>query len=167
MKRMLDFLALPFTFFDAHDHSSSAVLSRPEMKPHEGYQPTPGEVGCYLSHRAVWELVVRHADESGDQQPALILEDDIDAEVDVVKIFVEVLESFGAEGAYLLPPHGASILLRTLVHVSLYPPPVIQLPRTRNEDSDVQPGNWVWARLPEQTLQRSTRKEAGIETTRK
>ncbi|KAJ3342664.1 hypothetical protein HDU93_001644 [Gonapodya sp. JEL0774] len=93
MSKLLNFLDLPFSFVEAHDHSSPMVRKRPEMKSHEGYQMTAGEVGCYVTHRGVWDAIQIRATESGDKRPVLILEDDVDLELELVRILNKILNS--------------------------------------------------------------------------
>lgn len=67
-------ISLPWSFLDAVD--GSALTSRPvEYKPAkvkrlQGYELTPNEIGCYLSHKEVWKRCV------SENAPTLVLEDD-------------------------------------------------------------------------------------------
>jgi glycosyl transferase family 25 len=58
-------LGLPWSFFDArrYDPSDQEVSQRADM--------TPGEIGCFLSHRALWNHIA-----TSDLDYAVILEDD-------------------------------------------------------------------------------------------
>ena len=67
-------VSFPWTFLDAVD--GSALQSAPqEYKPSkvrrlQGYELTPNEIGCYLSHKAAWKRCVEQ------NIPTLIFEDD-------------------------------------------------------------------------------------------
>ena len=72
--RQLDSTGLPWTFFDAI--IPSALSSPPaeydarRRQSFTGYPMSEGEIGCFLSHRAVWREVVAR------QKFCLVLEDD-------------------------------------------------------------------------------------------
>jgi glycosyl transferase family 25 len=72
--RQLDPTGLPWTFFDAIRPSaltaSPAEYDMRRRKSFTGYPMSEGEIGCFLSHRAVWREVVAR------QKPCLVLEDD-------------------------------------------------------------------------------------------
>ena len=67
-------ISLPWAFLDAVD--GSALTTRPvEYKPAkvkrlQGYELTPNEIGCYLSHKEAWKRCV------SENAPTLVLEDD-------------------------------------------------------------------------------------------
>ena len=67
-------ISLPWSFLDAID--GSALTSKPvEYKPAkvkrlQGYELTPNEIGCYLSHKEAWKRCV------SENAPTLVLEDD-------------------------------------------------------------------------------------------
>jgi glycosyl transferase family 25 len=67
-------LSLPWTFLDAVD--GSTLQSAPKeykafkVKYLQGYELTPNEIGCYLSHKEAWKRCV------GGNIPTLIFEDD-------------------------------------------------------------------------------------------
>lgn len=65
---------LTWSFLDAVD-GSQFQFSPPEylaqkVKRLQGYDLTPNEIGCYLSHMKAWQICVEH------NQPTLIFEDD-------------------------------------------------------------------------------------------
>lgn len=65
---------LEWTFLDAVDGSKMQGYP-PEYKRHkvkrlQGYELTPGELGCFLSHKQAWQECMRK------NQPTLIFEDD-------------------------------------------------------------------------------------------
>lgn len=67
-------ISLPWSFLDAVDGSRLSEVP-PEYKPKkvkrlQGYELTPNEIGCYLSHKKAWQRCV----DSGI--PTLVLEDD-------------------------------------------------------------------------------------------
>ena len=64
----------------------------PELNASNYYKAlTPGEIGCYLSHRKVWQLIVERA-----LPAAIILEDDFLAQGDLtgVQAFVDTKQAF-------------------------------------------------------------------------
>ena len=72
--RQLDPTGLSWSFFDAIKPSALAAppaeYDRDKRQSFTGYPMSEGEVGCFLSHRAVWREVV------SQQRPCLVLEDD-------------------------------------------------------------------------------------------
>ena len=72
--RQLDPTGLSWSFFEAI--RPSALAARPaeydarKRQSFTGYPMSEGEIGCFLSHRAVWREVVSR------QRPCLVLEDD-------------------------------------------------------------------------------------------
>lgn len=67
-------ISLPWTFLDAIDGSALAVppveYKSNKVKRLQGYDLTPNEIGCYLSHKEAWQRCVEK------NVPTLILEDD-------------------------------------------------------------------------------------------
>jgi GR25 family glycosyltransferase involved in LPS biosynthesis len=60
----------------ALDDPARARVFRPALhRPSYPFAPRPGEIGCFLSHRSVWQLIVDRGLEAG-----LILEDDTEPE---------------------------------------------------------------------------------------
>lgn len=58
----------------ALDESVRARVFRPGLhRPSYPFPPRPGEIGCFLSHRSVWQLILDRGLEAG-----LVLEDDIE-----------------------------------------------------------------------------------------
>lgn len=73
----LNELRIPFEFFDAVYGKELSPAFFDQLKPagkslETGAKPTPGEVGCTLSHLAVYELMLQRK-----QSWACILEDDV------------------------------------------------------------------------------------------
>lgn len=72
--RQLDRLGVDFRFFDALDGVSGAQLFErcddDAFVLHTGRAPTPGELGCFASHKALWQRCV------DEDRPLLIMEDD-------------------------------------------------------------------------------------------
>jgi len=68
--------ALDFSFFDALDGEAGMALfddcDEKDFVLHTGRLPTPGEIGCFASHKALWQRCVDSA------KPLLIMEDDFD-----------------------------------------------------------------------------------------
>jgi glycosyl transferase family 25 len=67
-------ISLPWSFLDAID--GSALTSTPveyktaKVKRLQGYELTPNEIGCYLSHKEAWKRC------EYENMPTLVLEDD-------------------------------------------------------------------------------------------
>lgn len=55
--------------------------ARLDLSPYKGSGLTPGEIGCFLSHRAAWERVAASA-----ESQALVLEDDVRLSAAVPKL---------------------------------------------------------------------------------
>jgi len=72
--RQLDPTGLSWSFFDAIKPSTMATppaeYDARKRQSFTGYPMSEGEVGCFLSHRAVWRKIVSR------QRPCLVLEDD-------------------------------------------------------------------------------------------
>jgi glycosyl transferase family 25 len=72
--RQLDPTGLSWSFFDAIRPSALATpppeYDARRRQSFTGYPMSEGEIGCFLSHRAVWREVVAR------QRPCLVLEDD-------------------------------------------------------------------------------------------
>ena len=67
-------ISLPWSFLDAIDGSkltkAPVEYKSNKVKRLQGYELTPNEIGCYLSHKKAWQRCI----ESGI--PTLVLEDD-------------------------------------------------------------------------------------------
>jgi glycosyl transferase family 25 len=67
-------ISIPWEFLDAVDGSAlkeSPIEYKPlKVKYLQGYELTPNEIGCFLSHKAAWKRCVEGA------LPTLVLEDD-------------------------------------------------------------------------------------------
>lgn len=77
IKARLDALELPFEFFDAIrgadlDYKNAAYYNRAKRLKYFGRDLLPGEIGCLLSHRGVYEKMVED-----NVDVALVLEDDV------------------------------------------------------------------------------------------
>lgn len=88
IKARLDALGLPFDFFDAVrgadlDYKNASYYDRKKRLRYFGRDLLPGEIGCLLSHRGVYQKMVE--DNVG---VALVLEDDVTLADD----FKEILE---------------------------------------------------------------------------
>lgn len=89
-------ISLPWSFLDAVDGSKLSEAP-PEYKAKkvkrlQGYELTPNEIGCYLSHKKAWQHCVdRNA-------PTLILEDDFVLSSNFEDILKTVLEKFSQYG---------------------------------------------------------------------
>lgn len=74
MRPQLEALGLDFRFVDAVDGraltSWPAQYDRRRRLRHFGFDMSPGEIGCFLSHRRIWEHVVK------TEKTVLVLEDD-------------------------------------------------------------------------------------------
>ena len=74
--RQLGALGIPFRFFDAVRGDSAFEqglledCDRRRWLLNCGRQPTPGEFGCYASHRQLWKFCADHG------RPVLVMEDD-------------------------------------------------------------------------------------------
>ena len=106
---------VPFEFFDAiegaagHadwfkgiDHRLFAINTR-------RHDPTPGEIGCYASHLALWKWAIDH------DRPVVILEDDFQLEpgfADVIDNLEPLVNEFGF--IRLQSMHGPRALLKRL-----------------------------------------------------
>jgi glycosyl transferase family 25 len=77
MRRQLDACGLPYRFFDAIRVDLARgwpeCYSRQERLDHSRVDMRAGEMGCYLSHRAVWQTFL-----DSDQELCLVLEDDVE-----------------------------------------------------------------------------------------
>lgn len=84
-------ISLPWSFLDAVD--GSALTSNPlEYKPTkvkrlQGYELTPNEIGCYLSHKEAWRRCVH------ENAPTLVLEDDFLLATNFEKVLSTILEA--------------------------------------------------------------------------
>jgi glycosyl transferase, family 25 len=97
VRGQLDPLPLEYEFFDALDGSvgHEAFFDRYDERRYLincGRRATPGEIGCYASHLALWRLCVEL------DQPILILEDDFQLTtqfLDAVTLCNELIEQYG------------------------------------------------------------------------
>lgn len=84
-------ISLPWAFLDAVD--GSALTARPvEYKPAkvkrlQGYELTPNEIGCYLSHKEAWKRCV------SENAPTLVLEDDFVLAPNFESVLSTILEA--------------------------------------------------------------------------
>lgn len=94
MRRQFEQYDLPYRFFDAvrikPDGHWPAIYDRQQRLAHSGTDLRPGEMGCYLSHRAVWTEFLASAD-----AVCLVLEDDVGLSPD----FASVVEALCAAPA--------------------------------------------------------------------
>lgn len=99
MRQQFDQYALPYRFFDAvrivapvgRNGDWPAIYDRKRRLAYSGVDLRPGEMGCYLSHRAVWTDFL-----AGDDALCLVLEDDVGLSPDFVSV-VEALCAAPAE----------------------------------------------------------------------
>lgn len=54
------------------EHTERVLSERPLFKPRYPFPLNPGELGCFLSHRTAWQLIV-----DKDLEAGLVLEDDV------------------------------------------------------------------------------------------
>ncbi len=92
MSERLDLLGLNYQFFEAVDGHSFDVHSVPEYdgkrrRQYFGRDLTAGEVGCLLSHRAVYKMMVNE-----NINRALILEDDTIFQPNFPQVLTAILE---------------------------------------------------------------------------
>lgn len=93
MRQQFEHYALPYRFFDAirvaspdaQDSNWPAIYDRKQRLAYSGVDLRPGEMGCYLSHRAVWTEFL-----ASDDEQCLILEDDVGLSPDFTRV-VEAL----------------------------------------------------------------------------
>lgn len=84
-------ISLPWSFLDAVD--GSALASKPteyksaKVKRLQGYELTPNEIGCYLSHKEVWKRCV------DENAPTLVLEDDFVLAPNFENVLSTILEA--------------------------------------------------------------------------
>ena len=92
MRRQFEQHDLPYRFFDAIRVNSSwpAIYDRKRRLAYSGIDLRPGEMGCYLSHRAVWTEFL-----ASDDALCLVLEDDVGLSPD----FTSVVEALCAAHA--------------------------------------------------------------------
>lgn len=96
VEREMKKISLPWSFLDAVDGSKlgeTPVEYKPKkVKRLQGYELTPNEIGCYLSHKKTWKRCV----ESGI--PTLVLEDDFVLSVDFQNILMTALSEMTQYG---------------------------------------------------------------------
>lgn len=89
-------ISLPWSFLDAVDGSKlseAPVEYKPKkVKRLQGYELTPNEIGCYLSHKKAWQRCI----ESGI--PTLVLEDDFVLSADFQNILMTMLSEMTQYG---------------------------------------------------------------------
>lgn len=89
-------ISLPWSFLDAVDGSKleqTPVEYKPKkVKKLQGYELTPNEIGCYLSHKKAWQRCV----EGGI--PTLVLEDDFVLSADFQNVLMTVLSEMTQHG---------------------------------------------------------------------
>ncbi|NDP57916.1 MAG: glycosyltransferase family 25 protein [Oxalobacteraceae bacterium] len=94
MRQQFEHYQLPYRFFDAIRIAPGsdwpAIYDRKQRLAHSGIDLRPGEMGCYLSHRAVWAEFL-----AGDDALCLVLEDDVGLSPD----FTGVVEALCAAQA--------------------------------------------------------------------
>jgi glycosyl transferase family 25 len=85
VRHELDNFFLDWQFLDAVDGFALKVLpqsyDQPKVKRLQGYELTPGEIGCYQSHMKAWEKCVEQ------DKTTLVLEDDFVINGDLRKVF--------------------------------------------------------------------------------
>lgn len=141
MSVQLSGLGINYAFLDAVDGrglgSPPVEYDSEKRRRHYGYDLSPGEIGCFLSHKLVWRHCLEY------QKSVLVLEDDIifdsdfrksldlisclDTSYEMLRLsgltnrdnarviltnlgrwnFVEELKDPGGSGAYILTPEGA------------------------------------------------------------
>jgi glycosyl transferase family 25 len=122
MRQQLDALGLPYRFFDAVRIDLSGgwpeSYDRQQRLAYAGRDLTAGEIGCYLSHRAIWQQLL-----SGPDEVALVLEDDVAVPPDfgaTVQALCEGPDDWDFARLYgcfkrpmrpLRPVHGAHVLV--------------------------------------------------------
>ena len=116
MERLASLTTIPFTFIPAVDGRplSPAETSRHfranAIRPHYPFKILPGEIGCFLSHRSVWQRMV---DENIDR--ALVLEDDITFDPAAFEAAANFLARAARDEDYvqfLVRPHRGPVFLR-------------------------------------------------------
>jgi glycosyl transferase family 25 len=93
MRARLDAIGVPFEFFPAVDGRELSIADCPhydsaKRRRYFGRDMTPGEVGCLLSHRGIYERMI-----CDNLTYALILEDDVMFEADFPDVLRAVLQS--------------------------------------------------------------------------
>jgi glycosyl transferase family 25 len=90
VKRELKNFSLEWTFLNAVDGFALQVLpqsyDRSKVKRLQGYELTPGEIGCYLSHMKAWEKCVEL------NKTTLVLEDDFVIDGDLSHVFESLIQ---------------------------------------------------------------------------
>lgn len=97
MRRQFAYLGLEFEFFDAiasdqHPQSCFESVDLDTFRLHTYRRPLPSEVGCYASHRALWQ----HA--ASEKESILVLEDDArlsDSFAAAVDVTSSLIKRFG------------------------------------------------------------------------
>lgn len=73
-RKQLDDMHVPFQFFDALDgdagRSLFAAVDERQFVLHTGREVTAGEIGCFASHKALWQRCVEQG------TPLIVMEDD-------------------------------------------------------------------------------------------
>ena len=119
VEQELQKISLPWSFLDAVD--GSALQTTPKeykafkVKCLQGYELTPNEIGCYLSHKEAWKRCVEK------NIPTLIFEDDFVLDADFRNILEILLSSQNSwsfvrlQGLYEVPYQELS--LRDSIHL--------------------------------------------------
>ena len=104
-----------FEFFDAIDGASghsdwfAGIDHRRFQINTRRHDPTPGEIGCYASHLALWKWAISH------DLPVVILEDDFQLEPEFAEIINEIEPLVSEFGFLRLQSiHGPRALLKRL-----------------------------------------------------
>lgn len=89
-------ISLPWSFLDAIDGSkltkAPVEYKSNKVKRLQGYELTPNEIGCYLSHKKAWQRCI----ESGI--PTLVLEDDFVLSINFQDILMATLGEMAQYG---------------------------------------------------------------------
>lgn len=90
VKKQLEHFSFPWKFIDAVD---GRLLSRMppsykaiKVKLLQGYELTPGEIGCFLSHIQAWKLCVEH------NRTTLVFEDDFRLTKNIEQIIRDLID---------------------------------------------------------------------------
>jgi glycosyl transferase family 25 len=92
MRAQLDALGMPYRFFDAVrvdlSHGWPEMYARKRRLAHSGVDLRAGEIGCYLSHRQVWQRFL-----AGDDELCLVIEDDVELHADFAEVVNALCDS--------------------------------------------------------------------------
>lgn len=96
VKHQLDALNLSFSRINAtvgaelSDKEIALAYDQNRNKSHHHRDLTKGEIGCYMSHRAAWQAIIEQ-----DSEFALVLEDDISVNDNIINCFKLITKSVG------------------------------------------------------------------------